>query len=34
MRLYGKSPIFCQLRKLKNPKMFIGYNIKDYYETS
>ena len=30
----GKISIFCNFRKLENFKIFIGYNIKSYNETS
>ena len=29
-----KSSMFCHFRKLENFKIFIGYNIKSYIETS
>ena len=31
---YGKISVFCHFRKLENFKIFIGYNIKSYNETS
>ena len=31
---YGKNSLFCHFRKLENFKIFIGYNIKSYNETS
>ena len=31
---YGKISMFCDFRKLENFKIFIGYNIKSYNETS
>ena len=31
---YGKISIFCHCRELENFKIFIGYNIKSYNETS
>ena len=31
---YGKNSMFCHFRKCENLKIFIGYNIKSYNETS
>ena len=31
---YGKNSMFCYFRKLENFKIFIGYDIKSYNESS